>query len=333
MVCPNCSITTQHIQFKFPNTLTTDPIIEHLKRHSHPFQVKENIIETNDIAATDLHDFLMAIYPDEPIYFQIHRQGFRPIKELTDFIEAAWVDNYIKEENIINYFQPIVDANLSIYGYEMLSRFVDHDGNTIYPNIMFPAAKDRGRTFALDRMCRINAVKNSQSLYEDQKAFINFIPTSIYTPEFCLQTTTQLANQLHLNNDRFVFEVVETEQVEDTDHLKSILNYYHKNGFSYALDDVGQGYNTLDFLKDIAPPYIKLDMEYVQGVSTSQDKQKVAKAFLETALSFNATALAEGVETIEDFNWLKTLGYDLFQGYLFGKPSPEPLKQTFIELN
>lgn len=230
------------------------------------------------------------------------------------------------------HFQPIIKPDGEIFAYEMLSRFVDKENNRVFPDVMFPAAKMWGRTFALDRICRIHAVRQVKRLLPNQKAFINFILTAIYSPEFCLKTTTDLAHALEIDSTRFVFEVVETEQVKDTDHLQSILQYYQDNGFQYALDDVGSGYNTLNFLKELEPPYIKLDLNFVRDVDTDVEKQRVAKEILNLRDQFGAMALAEGVETIEEFHWLKQAGFDLFQGYLFGKPESEPLKEPSIDL-
>jgi len=114
--------------------------------------------------------------------------------------------------------------------------------------------------------------------------------------------------------------------------LKTILRYYQENGFNYALDDVGSGHNTLELIEELQPPYIKLDMGIAQGVSHSVEKQHIADAFITKAKSFDALCLAEGIEDIEDFHWLKNRGYDLFQGYLFGKPLPDPLTQKMIDL-
>src|SRR5690606_19415952 len=182
----------------------------------------------------------------------------------------------------------------------------------IYPNEIFPAAKTRGRLYALDRVCRMAAVRHAAVL-KDVKAFINFIPTSIYSPEFCLRSTTSLANELGLDPRQLVFEVVETEKVDDVDHLREILAFYKKKGFQYALDDVGEGYSTIELLADLKPHYMKLDMQYVQGVAEDADKQKTALCFLEKAMEVGSVSLAEGVETKEDFDWLKQQGYQLFQ--------------------
>lgn len=308
-------------------------VLDHFEQREYPYKSLDDYILTTEQATSDLTDFLEAMKLTDNVFFRIQNGEWLPILQFKSYIDSSWVDTLIREKYIKMHFQPIITPTGEIYGYELLSRFVDEHGNMIYPDILFPAAKLRGRTFALDRLCRIQAVKQITRLYDHQKAFINFIPTAIYDPEYCLKTTTAVAKQLNIESDRFVFEVVETEKIEDTTHLKSILTYYQNNGFSYALDDVGAGYNTLDLLSDIKPPYVKLDMQYVQGVRDSPEKQAVALAFLEKANEYGAITLAEGIEEIEDFEWLKSRGYQLFQGYLFGKPLPDPLSKITIDLN
>ncbi|WP_400244526.1 EAL domain-containing protein [Niallia sp. JL1B1071] len=234
-----------------------------------------------------------------------------------------WIDQVIKKKLLTCYFQPIVNREESIYAFEILARFKKEDGNLVYPNLIFEAARTRGRLYALDRLCRLTAVRHATQL-DGKKAFINFIPTSIYSPEFCLQSTIRLSAQLGVDPSKLVFEVVETEKVEDLEHLKSILTYYRDRGFQYALDDVGEGYSTINMLEDLKPHYMKLDMKFVQGVSENKNKQHIAKMFLKKSLDIGSIPLAEGVESREDFEWLKQTGYELFQGYLFGKPSPTP---------
>jgi EAL domain-containing protein (putative c-di-GMP-specific phosphodiesterase class I) len=81
---------------------------------------------------------------------------------------------------------------------------------------------------------------------------------------------------------------------------------------------VGAGFSTVELLSELQPHYMKLDMKYVQGVSKDPEKQKTAEVFLQQALKMESVPLAEGIETREDFEWLRDKGYQLFQGYLFG---------------
>ncbi|MFC6464120.1 EAL domain-containing protein [Marinilactibacillus sp. GCM10026970] len=331
MVCKNCSTFGQKITFRLEDSLLT-LVDEHFYRSGYDYEIHNSNLITDESGAIDLYDFLYEMGLTKGIQFKVNQLEWKSIEEFHEYVDAAWIDSIINEHHLTMHFQPIITSNGTIYGYEMLARFKDDEGQPIYPNQIFPAAKARGRTFALDRICRINAVKQINRLDDHLKVFINFIPTAIYAPEHCLRTTTLIAKRLKVDPKRIVFEVVETEKVEDLMHLKSILTYYHTHGFSYALDDVGAGYNTLDVLEELTPPYMKLDMIYAQGVATDLEKQAIARLFLEKADKIGSIPLAEGIETYEDFEWLKTQGYQLFQGYLFGKPEDEPLLANKIPL-
>jgi EAL domain-containing protein (putative c-di-GMP-specific phosphodiesterase class I) len=332
MQCPNCQSTESGLSFKLPRHLQ-DIIIRDFIHHNSSYTWNKNILHTTETASNDLVDFLREMNLDSKVFFKAPYKDWLSLDRFDEYRHSSWLDDLIESKNIQMYFQPIIASNGKIYAYEMLARFFDDEGTIIYPDKVFPAAKLRGRTFALDRLCRMQGVRQVKRLYDHQKAFINFIPTAIYEPEYCLRTTTALAESLSIESSRFIFEVVETEKVDDVEHLKSILTYYQNHGFNYALDDVGSGYNTLGLLDELKPPYIKLDMTVTQGVSRSTKKQAIASAFLSTAKKYGALCLAEGIEDIKDFKWLKEKGYDLFQGYLFGKPLPDPLEEKVIDLN
>ncbi|MHC0037979.1 EAL domain-containing protein [Pseudoneobacillus sp. C159] len=326
MNCKSCLVENleYEIQFKghFNHSMMPD-IIEHLNRRKIEVKVIENLFIIKEPYVKELVDFCMDHMNPSEISFRTKNKEWKPLTEIEKIIEMQWVDQIIKKKLVYCHFQPIVNANEEIFAYEILSRFKKEDGTIVFPNDMFSAAKNRDRLYALDRLCRMTAVKHAV-LIKNKKVFINFIPTSIYSPEFCLKSTIETANLLGVDPSQIVFEVVETEQVEDLEHLKKILTYYKEKGFQYALDDVGEGYNTIEVLEGITPKYMKLDIQYVQGVAADLNKQLIAQRFLQQALKIGSIPLAEGVELREDFQWLKKEGYQLFQGYLFGKPSPYP---------
>lgn len=325
MNCQSCLI--EKLRFEIivdgeENLLLLPKVVDHLNRRNLTININGNRIVLEEAGVRDFLDFCHDHMDQERISFRIDQEEFRPITETAQILNMQWIDDVIKKELITCHFQPIVNSQEEIYAYEILSRFHKEDGTMLYPNEVFTAAKERGRLYALDRLCRMTAVRYSARL--NKKAFINFIPTSIYSPEFCLKSTVSLANKLGIDPSFFVFEVVETEKVEDIDHLKEILAYYKEKGFQYALDDVGEGYSTIELLSDLTPHFMKLDMKYVQGVARDPKKQQVANKFLQKALEIGSVPLAEGVEAREDFEWLSNKGYELFQGYLFGKPSSDP---------
>lgn len=273
-----------------------------------------------EAGAAGLYDFLIDHLEAEQLSFRTDSSGWRSIHDLPQVIESQWIDEVIADQAVICYKQPIVDKEEQIVAHEILARFHGKSGEIISPAQAFAAAKRRNRLYALDRMCRMAAVRSAAQL--EGKVFINFIPTSIYSPEHCLKSTVRLANELGIAPSQFVFEVVETEEVDDIEHLKKILMYYKEKGFHYALDDVGEGFSTVGMLEEIAPHYMKLDRKYAHGIAEDPGKQRAAEAILQAALKVGAVPLAEGVEEREDFTWLRNSGYQLFQGYLFGKPAP-----------
>jgi len=278
------------------------------------------VLVVKESAVAGLYDYFKDNMELENISFRVDKSEWKPIEEVLELLEFQWIDKVIFDELVTFHMQPIVDAEMQIYAHEMLARFNDEQGKPVGPYHVFTAAKKRNRTYALDRVCRMSAVRSAALI--DSKVFINFIPTSIYSPEHCLKSTVQLAEELGIEPSRFVFEVVETEKVDDLAHLKKILMYYREKGFHYALDDVGEGFSTIEVLEQLAPHYMKLDMKFVQGISTDSDKQNAAIRILDAALQVGAIPLAEGIEEPDDFIWLRDVGYKLFQGYLFGKPAP-----------
>ncbi|ALS77294.1 diguanylate phosphodiesterase [Planococcus kocurii] len=329
MQCNSCAVAAIKFEIKLEgetNLSALQIVVDHLNRREIEVVQKKNKLQIDEKGAREFLDFCSDLLDVNQVVFRINQETWQPLEGMPAVFATEWIDEVIKEERLICHYQPIVDADENIFAYEMLARFQHKDGSMIYPNEIFPAAKTRGRLYALDRVCRMTAVKYAAAL-NGEKAFINFIPTSIYSPEFCLRSTIELAEQLDVNPKSLVFEVVETEKVDDLNHLKKILRYYRDRGFDYALDDVGEGYSTIELLADLKPNYMKLDMQYVFNVAEDTEKQKVAKRFLEKAQEIGSVPLAEGIETQADFEWLKKLGYQLFQGYYFGKPAAKPLSK------
>ncbi|ANU09465.1 diguanylate phosphodiesterase [Planococcus antarcticus DSM 14505] len=333
MQCNNCSVTAIKFEIKLEgktNLSALQTVIDHLERRGIEISSRGDKLQMDEVGAREFLDFCSDLLDVSQVVFRINQEAWQPLDRMAQVFETEWIDDVIANERLTCHYQPIVDTDENIFAYEMLARFQNEDGSMIYPNEIFPAAKTRGRLYALDRVCRMTAVKYSAAL-KGEKAFINFIPTSIYSPEFCLSSTISLSKKLGVDPKLLVFEVVETEKVDDLDHLKKILTYYRERGFDYALDDVGEGYSTIEMLADMKPKYMKLDMKFVQDVATDLEKQRVAKKFLRKALEIGSIPLAEGIETRQDFEWLKQSGYQLFQGYYFGKPAALPLYEQHVK--
>ncbi|MFC3797700.1 EAL domain-containing protein [Cohnella sp. GCM10012308] len=323
MSCRQCMAGEPLYEFRLAdpaNEAVAGEIARFLEERGAPKQNQPDAIVIRESAVADFYDFCLDHMNPAAMSYRLNEGEWKPLTTLPEELREQWVEGVIAEERVVPYAQPIVSGDGSVYGYEVLARFLDEDGKLLSPAEVFGAAKRRNRLYALDRMCRMAAVRSA--VYLQGIVFINFIPTSIYSPQHCLRSTTALTRELGLDASRFVFEVVESERVDDLAHLKSILAYYTEQGFSYALDDVGEGFSTPELLREIKPHYMKLDRGAADGVSGDPAKQEIAEELLRTALQVGAVPLAEGIEQEADYRWLQALGYRLFQGFLWGRPEP-----------
>jgi EAL domain-containing protein (putative c-di-GMP-specific phosphodiesterase class I) len=252
----------------------------------------------------------------------------KPLQRYLSLLEDQEFFDILNSESITSHFQPIIDMRTNtIYGYEALARGVRADGSLMYPDELFAKSKRNDLNFKLDKLCRESALKTAATKKVHQKVFINFIPTAIYDPEFCLASTQKWANQLEFDPSQIIFEVVETELVKDQKHLKSILEYYREKGYKIALDDVGEGYSSLNMLIELQPDIIKVDRNIIEGIDKNELKQSVYRALYNMAREHGIEVLAEGVETAYELEMIQSIGVDYVQGYYFAKPSAEPVRK------
>ncbi len=251
----------------------------------------------------------------------------KPLNRYLHFIEDRNFFDIIENSSLTAHFQPIVDIQTNeIFAYEALTRGVLPNGELMYPDVLFSKSTRNDMNFTLDRMCREVALKTTAVKKIDAKVFINFIPTSIYDPEFCLASTVKWAKQLDFDPKNIVFEVVETQNVKDKEHLKTILNFYRDKGFLIALDDVGEGYSSLNMIIDIKPDIIKVDRNIIENIDRDNMKQSIYKALRTICIENGIKLLAEGVETPYELEKIKEIGVDYAQGYYFAKPSAEIIR-------
>lgn len=222
-------------------------------------------------------------------------------------------------------FQPIVDvAHERIESYEALVRGTDGAGAA---DII--ALVDERLQYRFDQTCRTTAIALAAKLGLTTKLNLNFMPNAVYRPELCIRTTLAAARAAaraaNFPINRIVFEVIETENVLEPDHLRGILSEYRRLGFSTAIDDFGAGFSGLGLLADFQPDLIKIDMKLVRGIDTDRPRQAIVRSIVALCRDLAIRTVAEGVETFAEYEWLAGAGVDLYQGYLFAKPGFESL--------
>ncbi|WP_295885622.1 EAL domain-containing protein [uncultured Thiohalocapsa sp.] len=238
-------------------------------------------------------------------------------REITDALAAG---------RYTSWFQPIRAAqapeDAKPFAREALFRLWDAAGHLIPPARAFLQADLSGQLFTLDLLARRCAVETAARAGFAGNLFINFNPSSIYDPAYCLRTTAATIAELGLRPENIVFELTETHRARDMEHLKQILHFYRDAGFGVAIDDMGSGWAGLNLLHELRPDYMKLDMALIRDIDRDRFKQSIVVHLFETARRNGIQSLAEGVETEAEADWLRAAGADLLQGFLFGRPEP-----------
>lgn len=223
-------------------------------------------------------------------------------------------------------FQPIVDVTTAtIYAYEALARGVNGEpaGSVLRQVTM-------ENRYAFDQSCRVKAVTLAARLglaSTGARLAINFMPGAVYSPAACIQLTLETANKVGFPCELLIFEITEAEHMRDRGHMRAIVDEYRRLGFKVALDDFGSGYCGLNWLADLSADIIKLDMELTRDLLHRPAAMTIVRAMVQLSNSLGIDLIAEGVETIEEYEAILDCGIHLMQGFLLARPAFEALPE------
>jgi EAL domain-containing protein (putative c-di-GMP-specific phosphodiesterase class I) len=201
-----------------------------------------------------------------------------------------------------------------VYGYEALVR--TEEPSIPHPGALFDAAERLGRVHELGRRIRDACARRIPELPQHTLLFVN-LHTRDLTDEQLYEAHQALADAA----PRVVLEITERARLEQIDDVRGRISKLRDYGFRIAIDDLGAGYSGLTSFATLEPDVVKLDMALVRNVDSSPQKQKLIRAMVTVCRDLDAKVVCEGVETVAERDALVELGCDLFQGYLFGRPS------------
>ena len=249
-----------------------------------------------------------------------------PADVFVNRVKGAWLVEALEAESYDTWYQPIVHADAQAdappFALEGLFRMRDASGNNIPPGYVFQLAEHAGLLFSLDIAARASAVSRAAKSGYKGQLFVNFNPSSIYDPAYCLRTTASTISNLGLKPGDITFELTETHRIQDKDHLKGILAFYRQAGFKVALDDIGSGWSGLNLLHEVRPDFVKIDMDLVRDIDRDPLKQSIVGHLISISREHNIAVIAEGIETESEAKVLREAGADYLQGYLFARPAP-----------
>ena len=248
------------------------------------------------------------------------------LHELHVLAQTGWLLEQLEHGRITSHFHPIVHASDTsrVFAHEALLRGTGRNGEPLEPLSILQLAREAGLLPQLDLAACRSAIREAAHLDASVTVFINFSPAVMDDAESCLRATVAAIDAAGLRHDRFVFEVIEADRIEDAAQLKRILDSYRRDGFRVALDDLGAGWSTLNLVHRLRPDFIKLDRELIREVHQDPVKDLIASKLLEIGRGLGIRTIVEGVEDLEELEWARARGADFVQGFLIARPSPSP---------
>ncbi|MCP4782089.1 MAG: EAL domain-containing protein [Fuerstiella sp.] len=227
-------------------------------------------------------------------------------------------DRLLNRPDIDPYFQPVVSlGNTDVIGYESLVRSSVHGLET--PDKIFPIAALRASEIRLSEVCRSEGVLSGIQLDPHSRYFLNTHPAELETPRL-LESLRELRSDFPSMG--IVLEIHEAA-ITSIRYLTELAALLNDLNIDLAYDDFGAGQARLVELFQVPPRYLKFDISFVRGLEDASVPHKTSiRALLNMVHDLNVTALAEGVETQAQADICADLGFDMAQGYFFGRPQP-----------
>jgi EAL domain-containing protein (putative c-di-GMP-specific phosphodiesterase class I) len=235
-------------------------------------------------------------------------------------------DKLMSERQVTPFYQPVVDfADNHTVGYEVLARSRLFGLTT--PDAMFKAAQKLNLEVQLSRMLRWEGIRCGHFFPTPPHLFVNTHPKEMAEPG--LVDSMRAVREAHPGQP-LTLEIHEAS-VTNERMMTELRAGLHDLNVSLAYDDFGSGRARLTELAKVRPEYLKFDRSLIHGIDSSSAKhQQMISTLVEMVRDLDVVALAEGVETAEEADTCRQLGFQLVQGFYFGRPAPATCGPTGV---
>ncbi len=250
------------------------------------------------------------------------------------------VDAAIDRGDIKVYYQPVCWAkNRKLCGYEALSKWEDPKYGFLPPSLFIPVLEEYHQVHKIDMVVVDTVCRDLRWLMDNGRPAV---PVSLNFSRLDFELTDVVdllcscTRKYNILPDMIHVEVTESALSDKLESLHKDLDRLKDLGFPLWLDDFGSGYSSLNVLKDFSFDVMKIDMVFLSSFhnNTNDIKFEKTKAVLKNVVSMandlGMHTLTEGVETLEEAEYLRSIGCERLQGYLFGKPMP--LKEALVKI-
>jgi predicted signal transduction protein with EAL and GGDEF domain len=228
----------------------------------------------------------------------------------------------IEKEELELHYQPIIDLQRNaITGFEALARWRHPVKGMIPPAVFIPVAEDSGLILPLGTWALTEACRQAAQWPDHLKVAVNLSPVQISTPHLP-ELVESILTDTGLAPHRLELEITERIFMEDGEETLSILHRLKSLGVRISMDDFGTGYSSLSYLRSFPYDNIKVDRTFVSRLNEGTEHVVIVQAVVSIARALGMTTTAEGIETLDQQEFLAALGCDEAQGYLFSAPVP-----------
>jgi len=253
------------------------------------------------------------------------RRRHNPIAE----IEAA-----LTADEFIPYYQPIIDIRTGkLLGAEVLVRWRKPDGTIIAPGAFIPLVESSGFILDLTRSLMRQVCKDAGTVIGARPhTYITFnIAPRHFTDAIVLNDVGSIFEGSPIHLSQIVLEITERFEIENLSATRRVIAALQGLGCRVALDDVGTGHNGLSYILKLGVDIIKIDKLFVEAIKTERQAQAIVKTLVGLAHDLRMQIVAEGVERIDQVEYLREHGISAAQGYVFAPPLPGAAFIALIE--
>lgn len=255
------------------------------------------------------------------VYTDIMKERILEKKQLSDQIELAY-----KNREFVVYYQPKYDSKTQkLAGAEALVRWKKSNGQMVSPGLFVPLAEESGFVRKLDEYV-FKEVCLAQKRWLDKG--LSIVPVSVNLSRRHLENSEFIDEYKRILDESGVpieyiqLEITESAILDKQDELIAIMEKLHRLGFVILMDDFGTGYSSLMMLKSVPVDVMKLDKSFVDDYNDERGEQ-IIRRVMQMAQDLRIEVTAEGVETKDQYEFLKSIDCDTIQGYYFARPMPE----------
>ena len=258
---------------------------------------------------------------------------------LNEFVHTVEIENKLKDavacNNFLIYYQPqYYVGNKKLRGMEALIRMPDMDKTLISPGEFIPIAEKNGTIIPIGAWVIEQSVMQFAKWKEEigMSVILSLnISARQFEKENFVGFLLDVLNKYRISYSEVELEVTESILIEDFSLVCDKLRILRERGVRISLDDFGTGFSSLSYLKKLPIDTLKIDKSFIDTVLTDSTSRVIMESIIELVKALGFESIAEGVENERQYQYLHSIGCDVIQGYLLGKPLPTEEMEALIK--